>query len=144
MLMFVHCFFSTFDRFYFSKALIFKIYAIRMAECDLGSEKLIWKHCIDLIRNGISRLKGNKEDCMKLPAITTLFLARTFAIITNPMDEMYEKLIDFLCANSFLQIFRVLEFDRLFNSSHSIDQHKHQVNFCWSSNPTPAPLICNL
>jgi len=96
-----------------------------MESGKLVSEKQVWLHLINSIKNGLTAATENKV-CLKLPAVTTLFIARCIPIISNPTHYMYNSISGFLLAKPVLNLYSVPEFLRLFHSKE-LTSRQHQT-----------------
>ena len=85
----------------------------QLERAKLTSEKQVWTHFINLIKNGIisSSLSQNPP---RLPSIVTVFLIQTSVILRNPLDPLYKSITSFVLAKPMLDCSNVPEFLRLF------------------------------
>ena len=114
---------------------LFRIYGqLNLAKKSLSAEKQVWLHLLDLIRNGLIAVIGDKGGGAKhvlpprIPHLVTAFLIRSTRVLSNPLDPMFKSISSFVLAKPVMDLFEVPEFLRLFHSNdvinHSVQQGK--------------------
>lgn len=82
----------------------------------------VWLHLFDCIQNGLGELtiemrKTKKSRIPRVPYVSGIFLAQTINILTNPLNELYRPLSNYITLQSTFNFLDVPEFNVLFNSS---------------------------
>lgn len=82
----------------------------------------VWLHLFDCIQKGLGELtvemrKTKKSRIPRVPYISGIFLAQTLNILTNPLNELYRPLSNYITLQNTFNFLDVPEFNVLFNSS---------------------------
>ncbi len=82
----------------------------------------VWLHLFDCVQSGLGELtvemrKTKKSRIPRVPYVSGIFLAQTINILTNPLNELYRPLSNFITLQSTFNFLDVPEFNVLFNSS---------------------------
>ena len=124
----IHTLFNSLLRFYGQ---------LHLAKKSLSAEKQVWLHLLDLIRNGLIAVIGDKSGAKnvlppRIPHLVTAFLIRSTRVLSNPLDPMFKSISSFVLAKPVMDLFEVPEFLRLFHSSdvinHSLQQGKKYIH----------------
>ena len=82
----------------------------------LSAEKKVWLHLVDVVRNGVRASKSANIQTLRIPPLVTNFLSRICHVLRSPLDPMYKSISSFVLAKPALELFKVPEFLRLFQS----------------------------
>merc|ERR1712141_577163 len=103
-----------------------------------SAEKQVWLHLLDLIRNGLIAVIGDKAGAAnknvlppRIPHLVTAFLIRSTRVLSNPLDPMFKSISSFVLAKPMMDLYEVPEFLRLF---HSNDVVNHTIQQDWILN----------
>ena len=88
----------------------------QLEAAKLSAEKKVWLHLVDIVRNGVRASKSANIQTLRIPPLVTNFLSRICHVLRSPLDPMYKSISSFVLAKPALELFKVPEFLRLFQS----------------------------
>ena len=88
----------------------------QLEAAKLSAEKKVWLHLVDMVRNGVRASKSAHIQTLRIPSLVTNFLSRICHVLRSPLDPMYKSISSFVLAKPALELFKVPEFLRLFQS----------------------------